>query len=181
MTIIGVALWIILIGFVAGVIARVLMPGPHSPKGFVVTTVLGVAGAILASAIGDAIGLYRPGQGAGLIGTTVGSLIILFLWNRLVASRIIPDHSLLELSIRRFYPAEKPAACDPTRQREVIFSEDFGCVPSALGPILNCSLEANQVDDPLRQRRFCELRDLGCELAALTFELLVPVRALQAT
>jgi len=94
MTIIGVALWIILIGFVAGVIARFLMPGPNTPKGFVVTTVLGVAGAILASAIGDAIGLYRPGQGAGLIGTTVGSLIILFLWNRLVASRIIPDHGL---------------------------------------------------------------------------------------
>jgi len=94
MTIIGVALWIILIGFVAGVIARLLMPGPNTPKGFVVTTVLGVAGAILASAIGDTIGLYRPGQGAGLIGATVGSLIILFVWNRLVASRIIPDHGL---------------------------------------------------------------------------------------
>jgi uncharacterized membrane protein YeaQ/YmgE (transglycosylase-associated protein family) len=94
MTMMGVALWIILIGFVAGVIARILMPGPNTPKGFVVTTVLGVAGAILASAIGDAIGLYRPGQGAGLIGATVGSLIILFLWNRLVASRMIPDHGL---------------------------------------------------------------------------------------
>jgi uncharacterized membrane protein YeaQ/YmgE (transglycosylase-associated protein family) len=90
----AVALWIILIGFVAGIIARFLMPGPNTPKGFFVTTVLGVAGAFLASGVGDLIGLYRPRQGAGLVGATVGSLIILFIWNRLVASRIIPDHGL---------------------------------------------------------------------------------------
>jgi uncharacterized membrane protein YeaQ/YmgE (transglycosylase-associated protein family) len=91
---VGVALWIILIGFVAGVIARFLMPGPNTPKGFLVTTVLGVAGAFLASGIGDLMGLYRPGQGAGLIGATIGSLVILFIWNRLVVAQIIPDHGL---------------------------------------------------------------------------------------
>ncbi|MGA7388111.1 MAG: GlsB/YeaQ/YmgE family stress response membrane protein [Pseudolabrys sp.] len=90
----GVLLWIGLIGFVAGIIARVLMPGPNKPKGFVVTTVLGIAGAFLATIVGDAAGLYRPGQGAGLIGATVGALVILFIWNRLVASRVIPDHGV---------------------------------------------------------------------------------------
>lgn len=74
----GVLLWIGLIGFVAGIIARVLMPGPNKPKGFVVTTVLGIAGAFLATIVGDAAGLYRPGQGAGLIGATVGALVILY-------------------------------------------------------------------------------------------------------
>jgi uncharacterized membrane protein YeaQ/YmgE (transglycosylase-associated protein family) len=90
----GVFLWIIIIGFVAGIIARLLMPGPNTPKGFVVTTILGVAGAFLATIVGDAAGLYRPGQGAGLIGTTIGAIVILFAWNRLVASGTIPDHGL---------------------------------------------------------------------------------------
>jgi uncharacterized membrane protein YeaQ/YmgE (transglycosylase-associated protein family) len=94
MTTMGVLLWIVLIGFVAGIIARLLMPGPNKPKGFVVTTVLGVAGAFLATIVGDTAGLYRPGQGAGLIGATVGALVILFVWNRLVASRVIPDHGI---------------------------------------------------------------------------------------
>jgi len=90
----GVLLWIVVIGFVTGVIARVLMTGPNTPKGFVVTTIVGVAGAVLASIVGDLAGLYRPGQGAGLIGATVGALIILFVWNRLVAAEVIPDHGL---------------------------------------------------------------------------------------
>ena len=68
----GVLLWIVVIGFVAGIVARLLMPGPNTPKGFVVTTILGIAGAFLASMVGDVTGLYRPGQGAGLIGATVG-------------------------------------------------------------------------------------------------------------
>jgi uncharacterized membrane protein YeaQ/YmgE (transglycosylase-associated protein family) len=90
----GVFLWIIIIGFVAGIIARLLMPGPNTPKGFLVTTILGVAGAFLATIVGDAAGLYRPGEGAGLIGATIGALVILFVWNRLVASGSIPDHGL---------------------------------------------------------------------------------------
>jgi uncharacterized membrane protein YeaQ/YmgE (transglycosylase-associated protein family) len=90
----GVFLWIVVIGFVAGIIARLLMPGPNKPKGFVVTTVLGLAGAFLATIVGEIAGLYRPGQGAGLIGATVGALVILFVWHRLVASRVIPDHGI---------------------------------------------------------------------------------------
>lgn len=94
MTTMGVLLWIVVIGFVAGIIARLIMPGPNTPKGFVVTTILGIAGALLASFGGEAIGLYRPGQGAGLVGATVGALIILFIWHRLVAAEIIPDHGI---------------------------------------------------------------------------------------
>jgi len=90
----GVFLWIVIIGFIAGIIARLLMPGPNTPKGFVVTTILGIAGAFLATIIGDATGLYRPGQGAGLVGATIGALVILFVWSRLVAAGTIPDHGL---------------------------------------------------------------------------------------
>lgn len=90
----GVALWIIVIGFVAGIVARLLSRGPNKPKGFVLTTVLGIAGAFLATFIGQAAGIYTADQGAGFIGATIGALIILFAWNRLVASGIIADHGL---------------------------------------------------------------------------------------
>jgi uncharacterized membrane protein YeaQ/YmgE (transglycosylase-associated protein family) len=84
-------LWIILVGFVAGLIARWLSPGPNTPTGFILTTVLGIAGAFLATWIGQAFGHYGPGQGAGFITATIGALIVLFIWNRLVASRVISD------------------------------------------------------------------------------------------
>lgn len=82
---------IIIVGFVAGVIARLLSPGPNNPSGFLLTTALGIAGAFLATAIGQAIGHYDPGQGAGYITSTIGALVVLFIWNRLVASGVISD------------------------------------------------------------------------------------------
>jgi len=90
----GGLLWILLIGFVAGTIARLLMPGPNTPKGFILTTVLGVAGAFLATYVADYAGLYRTHQFAGIIGAAIGALVILFIWHRLVAWRIIPDHGI---------------------------------------------------------------------------------------
>jgi uncharacterized membrane protein YeaQ/YmgE (transglycosylase-associated protein family) len=84
-------LWIVVIGFLAGVIARFLSPGPNNPTGFILTTVLGVVGAFLSTFIGQTIGWYRLDQGAGLIGATVGALIVLFVWNRLVAHHVIRD------------------------------------------------------------------------------------------
>ena len=84
-------LWIILIGFVAGMIARYLTPGPNNPSGFILTVVLGIAGSFLATFLGQAVGWYRADQGAGLIGATVGAILILFIWNRLVANRTISD------------------------------------------------------------------------------------------
>jgi uncharacterized membrane protein YeaQ/YmgE (transglycosylase-associated protein family) len=82
---------IIIVGFVAGIIARLLSPGPNNPSGFLLTTALGIAGAFVATAIGQAIGHYDPGQGAGYITSTIGALVVLFIWNRLVANGVISD------------------------------------------------------------------------------------------
>lgn len=87
-------IWIIVIGFVAGIIARMISPGPNNPSGFILTTLLGIAGAFLATWIGQMIGYYDTGpnaQGAGFITATVGALIVLFIWNRLVASGRVSD------------------------------------------------------------------------------------------
>jgi uncharacterized membrane protein YeaQ/YmgE (transglycosylase-associated protein family) len=84
---------IIIVGFVAGIIARLLSPGPNNPSGFFLTTLLGIAGAFLATFIGQEIGHYdaSAGQGAGYITATIGALLVLFIWNRLVARGIISD------------------------------------------------------------------------------------------
>ena len=84
-------LWIILIGFVAGVIARLLAPGPNNPNGFILTTVLGIIGAFVATYLGQAIGWYRVDQGAGILGAIVGALLVLFVWHRLVSTNTIGD------------------------------------------------------------------------------------------
>ena len=84
-------IWIIVVGFVAGIIARLLSPGPNNPTGVILTAVLGIAGAFLATFIGQTVGWYRPDQGAGFIAATVGALIVLFIWNRLVVHRIVRD------------------------------------------------------------------------------------------
>ncbi|WP_398472441.1 GlsB/YeaQ/YmgE family stress response membrane protein [Tardiphaga sp.] len=84
-------LWIILVGFVAGILARIISPGPNNPSGFILTTALGIAGAFLATFIGQQIGHYGPNQGAGFITATIGALVVLFIWNRLVARGSIPD------------------------------------------------------------------------------------------
>ena len=84
-------LWIIVIGFVAGIVARFLAPGPNNPQGFILTTILGVVGAFLATFIGQAVGWYRLDQGAGLIGAVVGAVVVLFVWHRLVSRGVIQD------------------------------------------------------------------------------------------
>jgi len=84
-------LWIILIGFIAGIIARILAPGPNNPNGFILTTLLGILGAFVATYLGQAIGWYRVDQGAGIIGAIVGALLVLFIWHRLVSTNTIRD------------------------------------------------------------------------------------------
>ncbi len=84
-------LWIIVIGFLAGIVARLLAPGANNPSGFILTTILGIVGAFVATFLGQAIGWYRPDQGAGLIGAVVGAVIVLFVWHRLVVARTISD------------------------------------------------------------------------------------------
>jgi uncharacterized membrane protein YeaQ/YmgE (transglycosylase-associated protein family) len=73
-------LWTIIIGFIAGVIAKLIMPGPNEPSGFILTTILGIVGAFLATFLGQALGWYSPGEGAGLIGAVVGAIIVLLIW-----------------------------------------------------------------------------------------------------
>jgi uncharacterized membrane protein YeaQ/YmgE (transglycosylase-associated protein family) len=73
-------LWTIIIGFIAGVIAKFIMPGDNEPSGFILTTILGIVGAFVASYLGQALGWYRPGEGAGLIGAVVGAIIVLFAY-----------------------------------------------------------------------------------------------------
>ena len=72
-------IWTIIIGFLAGLVAKLVMPG-KDPGGFIVTTLIGIAGALLATYLGHAIGWYQAGQGAGFIGAIVGSIILLFLY-----------------------------------------------------------------------------------------------------
>jgi uncharacterized membrane protein YeaQ/YmgE (transglycosylase-associated protein family) len=73
-------IWTIIIGFVAGVIAKLITPGSNEPSGFILTTVLGIVGAFVASWLGQALGWYAPGEGAGLIGAVVGAIIVLLIW-----------------------------------------------------------------------------------------------------
>ena len=70
----------IIIGFVAGIIARLIHPGPNEPSGFILTTLLGIAGAFVATYLGQAIGWYSAGEAAGFIGAVVGALIVLVIW-----------------------------------------------------------------------------------------------------
>ena len=74
-------IWTIIIGFIAGVIAKFLAPGPNNPSGFITTAILGIVGAFVATWLGQAIGWYRADQGAGLIASIVGAVIVLFVWH----------------------------------------------------------------------------------------------------
>jgi uncharacterized membrane protein YeaQ/YmgE (transglycosylase-associated protein family) len=80
-------LYILLVGLVAGILARLLSRGPNRPSGFLVTIALGIVGAFAATFIGQAVGWYRPDQGAGFIAATIGAIAVLFVWNRIAASR----------------------------------------------------------------------------------------------
>src|SRR3954469_13639422 len=73
-------IWTIIIGFVAGLIAKFLHPGPNEPSGFILTTLRGIAGAYLATSLGQNLGLYRADEAAGLIGAVVGAVVVLVIW-----------------------------------------------------------------------------------------------------
>ena len=74
-------IWTIIIGFVAGVIARFFHPGnKYEPKGFILTAVLGIVGAVVATYLGQAVGWYQADENAGFIGAIVGAIIILTVW-----------------------------------------------------------------------------------------------------
>jgi uncharacterized membrane protein YeaQ/YmgE (transglycosylase-associated protein family) len=76
----------LIIGLIAGGIAKLLTPG-SGPGGWVVTILLGIGGSWLSGMLGRTLGWYQPGEGAGLIGSTAGALLILFIYNRMASRR----------------------------------------------------------------------------------------------
>lgn len=79
--------WAIIVGFFAGVIARLVTPGGPQPRGFILTTVLGIVGAVLATWLGQAIGLYGPGDTTNFLGQIIGAIIVLLIWRQVVRPR----------------------------------------------------------------------------------------------
>ena len=75
-------IWIVIIGAVVGALAKLLMPG-SDPGGFFITALLGMGGAVVATLLGRAIGLYEANQGAGFIASIVGAILVLFVYRRL--------------------------------------------------------------------------------------------------
>ena len=73
-------LWTLVIGLLAGIVAKIITPG-KDPGGFIITTLLGIAGAFLATYLGQMIGWYKAGQGAGFIGAVVGAVILLVAYH----------------------------------------------------------------------------------------------------
>ena len=82
-------LWTIVIGFLAGVVAKLIMPGRNEPSGFVLTTILGIVGAMIATFLGQALGWYSAGEGAGFVGAVVGAMVLLFAWALVAKRRVV--------------------------------------------------------------------------------------------
>jgi uncharacterized membrane protein YeaQ/YmgE (transglycosylase-associated protein family) len=81
-------IWTIIIGLVAGIIAKFIVPGRNEPQGFILTAILGIVGAFVATFLGQALGWYQAGEGAGLIGAIVGAVIILVIWGAISRRRV---------------------------------------------------------------------------------------------
>lgn len=76
----------IIVGFIVGLLARAIMPGDQK-MGFILTVLLGIAGAIVAGYLGGAMGLYQPGEGVGWIGSIIGAVIVLFVYGLIAKKR----------------------------------------------------------------------------------------------
>ena len=79
-------IWMIIIGFIAGLLARALMPGEQK-MGFILTALLGIVGSVVAGFLGGALGLYTAGEGAGFIGSVIGAIIVLFIYGVITKNR----------------------------------------------------------------------------------------------
>lgn len=80
-------LWALFIGLIVGVVAKFLMPG-RDPGGFIITALLGVAGAVIANWIGSAVGLYSQGEAAGFIASVIGAMILLAVYRMVIGRRV---------------------------------------------------------------------------------------------
>ena len=74
------SIWTIIIGFIVGIIAKMIAPGRNEPSGFILTTLLGIVGAFVATYLGQALGWYPPNQAAGFIAAVIGAIIVLAVW-----------------------------------------------------------------------------------------------------
>jgi uncharacterized membrane protein YeaQ/YmgE (transglycosylase-associated protein family) len=79
-------IWAVIIGFIAGLIAKALMPG-KDPGGFIITTIIGIVGAVIFTFLGRAIGLYDEGESAGFIGAIIGAVLLLWLYRLFLGRR----------------------------------------------------------------------------------------------
>ena len=77
--------WMAIVGFVVGLIARAILPGTQH-VGMILTAVLGIVGSLVAGFLGQAMGWYQAGQGAGFIGSVIGAIIVLFIYSRVVGA-----------------------------------------------------------------------------------------------
>ncbi len=78
-------IWTIIIGFIVGVVAKFIMPGNKTePKGFILTAILGIVGAFVATYLGQSVGWYKPGESAGFLSSVVGAVVLLFVYGLIV-------------------------------------------------------------------------------------------------
>ena len=82
--------WMVVVGFVVGLVARAIMHGTQS-LGIILTAVLGIAGSFAAGFVGQALGWYQAGQGAGFIGSVIGAIVLLFVVGKLKGSSAPPS------------------------------------------------------------------------------------------
>jgi uncharacterized membrane protein YeaQ/YmgE (transglycosylase-associated protein family) len=82
--------WIIVVGFVVGVIAKFLMPGKNEPKGFILTTILGIVGAFAGTFLGQLVGIYDSGEQAGFFGQLIGAIVLLALYGMVLKRKAEP-------------------------------------------------------------------------------------------
>jgi uncharacterized membrane protein YeaQ/YmgE (transglycosylase-associated protein family) len=79
-------LWAIIIGLIVGALAKAIMPG-RDPGGIIVTILIGIAGSVIATFLGRALGWYRNGQGAGFIASLIGAILLLWIYRMIVGRR----------------------------------------------------------------------------------------------
>jgi len=79
-------IWAIIIGLLVGIVAKFVMPGRQG-GGFIVTALLGIVGAVVATFLGQAMGIYAAGQSAGFIGAVIGAVVVLFIYGLVTRGR----------------------------------------------------------------------------------------------
>jgi uncharacterized membrane protein YeaQ/YmgE (transglycosylase-associated protein family) len=79
-------IWAIIVGLLVGIVAKFLMPGRQG-GGFIVTALLGIVGAVVATFLGQAMGIYAAGQSAGFIGAVIGAIVVLFIYGLITRGR----------------------------------------------------------------------------------------------